>query len=245
MPCELDVSVPFTGALEIASDISVQENETVAVSEDDLIEAGERAFERSSGHLPSWLDPHPDRQPDDSEYSRVTNAERYRIVGARADAWADAVVQLGLAVTHDLVEWAEPPQTDFRRPFLVVPKAVAALPVVIARHRLGDCDDAGLTLGLGSPALPVGFLPDCGCDACDSGSQDLIDVVDQYFHAIITGRYRRLWQGDKVIEVVGERRSSSNIGWRRADAVLAHPEDWADLTGTSWLTLMPGTTLDP
>ena len=215
------------------------------MSEDDLIEAVERAFERSSGDLPSWLDPHPDRQPDDSEYSRVTNAERYRIVGARADAWAAAVIQLGLAVTHDRVDWAEPPQTDFRRPFIIVPNVVAALPVVIARHRLGDCDDAGLTLGLGSPALPVAFLPDCGCDACDSGSQDLIDVVDQYFHAIITGRYRRLSKGDQVIEVVGNNRSSSNIGWRRADAVLAHPEDWADLTGTSWLTLMPGTTLDP
>lgn len=205
------------------------------MSEDDVVEAVERAFERLSRDFAGWPDPRPDRRPDDSEYSRVTNAARYRLVGARAEAWAAALEELGLATLESRVDWTEPPRTDFRRSFMIVPEAAGALPVVVARDRLGDCDDAGLMLGAGRPTVQIAFIPDCGCDACDSGSQDLIDVVDQYFHAIVTGRYRRLSKGDQVITVVEESRSSSNIDWRRADAVLARPRGWAEITGTTWL----------
>ena len=104
---------------------------------------------------------------------------------------------------------------------------------------------AGLTLGAGSPAVAVEFFPDCGCDACDSGSHDMLDVVDRYFHAIVTGRYRRLSKGDQVISIVGESRSSSNIDRRRTDAVLAQPKDWVEITGTSWLTPTAGAPLAP
>ena len=89
--------------------VSALRDETVAVIEDELVELVERMFERSSVDVTSWPDPHPDRRPDDGEYSRVTNAERYRILGARADAWADAAVEAGLAVVQDRVEWVEPP----------------------------------------------------------------------------------------------------------------------------------------
>lgn len=173
-------------------------DETVAVIEDELVELVERMFERVSVDVASWPDPHPDRRRDDGEYSRVTNAARYRILGARADAWADAAIGAGLAIVQGRVEWAHAPQTHFHRPYLVVPRAVGALPVVIARHRLGDCDDAGLTFGAGNPAFAIDFLPDCGCDACDSGSQDLLEGVDRSLHAIITGRYRRLSKGNQV-----------------------------------------------
>lgn len=215
-----------------------REHETGAVSEDELFELVERVFEHLSSGLDSWPDPHPERQPDESEYLRVTNPERYRIIGTRADAWAAAAVQLGLAVALDQVEWADPPQTHLRRPFMVAPTAVGGLPLVIARSRLGDCDDAGLTLGAGSPAVAIDFFPDCGCDACDSGSQDLLDAVDRYFHAIVTGQYRRLSKGDQVITVIGDSRSSRNIDRRRTDAVLAHPKGWTEIAGTSWLPPM-------
>jgi hypothetical protein len=221
-----------------------REHETVAVSEEGLSELVERVFQHLSFGLDSWPDPHPDRQPAEGEYSRVTNPERYRIIGTRADAWAAAAVQLGLAVSLDQVEWADPPRTHFSRPFVVAPIAVGALPVVIARSRLGDCDDAGLTLGAGSPAVAIDFFPDCGCDACDSGSQDLLDAVDRCFHAIVTGRYRRLSKGDQVITVVGESRSSRNIDRRRADAVLGHPTGWTEITGTSWLAPVAGSPLE-
>ena len=207
-----------------------------------MVEAVERAFERLSRGLARWPDPHQERRPDDDDYSRVTNAARYRIVGARADAWAAGLEELGLATLETDVEWAEQPQTDFRRPFMIVPEAAGALAVVVARHRLGDRDDAGVTLGAGRPAVPIAFFPDCGCDACDWGSEDAIELVDQYLRAIVTGRYRRLSKGNEVIAVVGESRSSSNVDWRRAEAVLARPEGWSEIAGTTWL---PPTTDPP
>ena len=211
-------------------------HDTVGVSEGELIELVEREFARLSRGFDSWPDPHPDRRPADNEYSRVTDARRYRIVGARADSWVAAAVQLDLAFIDDRVEWADTPPTHLRRPYVAVPKAIGALPLVIARHQLGDCDDAGLTLGAGTPAIVIDFVPDCGCDACDSGSDDLLEVVDRSLRAVITGRYRRLSKGDQVITVVGNSRSSSNIDRRRADAVLADPKGWTELSGTSWLT---------
>jgi len=34
-------------------------------------------------------------------------------------------------------------------------------------------------LGVGKPALEVEPFPDCGCDACDSGSRDLLEDLDR------------------------------------------------------------------
>lgn len=205
---------------------------------DEVFEAVERAFGRTAADLAPWPDPHPDRHPSDDEYSRVTAAGRYRIIGARADAWAEALIELGLGSHGGPVEWIRPPRTDLSRVVTIVPNVESALTVVIARSRLGDADDAddaGLTLGAGWPADVVDWLPDCGCDACDSGSQNEIDAVDQYLHAIVTGRFRRLRQGDRVITVVGESWSASNIGWRRVDRVLADPRGWEEISGASWI----------
>ena len=206
------------------------------MTEDELMVAVERAFAITSRDLPDWPDPNPERRPADDAYSRVTDAARYRIVGARADAWAAAAVELGLARIVDRVDWAEAPGTKVSRSVMVVPEAIGGLPMVIARSALGDCDDAGLTLGAGRPATQVVFVPDCGCDACDSGSQDLIDLVDEYVRAIVTGRFRRLSRGQQVITVTGESSSSANVDRRRSAAALADPRGWTDLRGTSWLS---------
>ena len=36
-----------------------------------------------------------------------------------------------------------------------------------------------LTLGVGDPAVCIGWLPDCGCDACDSGSPNELEQLDR------------------------------------------------------------------
>jgi hypothetical protein len=209
-------------------------------------EAVERAFARTAADLAPWPDPHPDRNPADDEYSRVTDAGRYRIIGARADAWADALVGLGLAsIGGTTVEWIRPPRTDLSRTVTIVPNVESALRVVIDRHRLADVADAGLTLGAGWPADVIAWFPHCGCDACDSGSQDELDALDQHLLAIVTGTFRRLRRGDRVITVVGDSRSSSNIDRRRADRVLADPRGWEDISGTSWLPAAAGTAGEP
>lgn len=202
---------------------------------DVVMEAVERAFVRTAAGLTPWSDPHPDRQPSDDEYSRVTDAARYGIIGARADAWAEALIELGLGSLRGTVEWVRPPRTEVSRAVTIVPSVESALPVVIARSRLDDADDAGVTLGAGWPADVIAWLPHCGCDACDSGSQNELDLVDEYLRAIVTGSFRRLRQGDREIVFVGDSWSASNVDRRRADRVLADPTGWDELSGTSWL----------
>ena len=210
-----------------------------------VMEAVERAFARTAAGLAPWPDPHPDRNPAEDEYSRVTDAGRYRIIGARADAWADALVELGLASIGGTVEWIRPPRTDLGRTRTIVPMVESALRIVIARSRLGEVADAGVTLGAGWPADVIAWFPHCGCDACDSGSQDELDLLDQHLLAIVTGTFRQLRQGDRVITVVGDSRSTGNIDWRRADRVLADPRGWEDISGTSWLPAAAGTAGGP
>jgi len=50
--------------------------------------------------------------------------------------------------------------------------------------------DAGVSLGVGDPAVLVLAAPDCGCDACDSGSQDALDELDEYMLSVVTGSER-------------------------------------------------------
>ena len=57
---------------------------------------------------------------------------------------------------------------------LAVPRTAEALPLVVARSRLAEVEDAGVTLGVGDPVAVLAVIPDCGCDACDSGSQDAL-----------------------------------------------------------------------
>lgn len=144
-------------------------------------------------HAP-WADPHPDRSPRDDEYSRVTNPAKWRIIGARADAWIEALTASGLADVERPREprWREPPRTDVHRADVVTPRRPGALPLVLARSRIEGVDGAGVTIGVGDPAVVVWWIPDCGCDACDSGSQDVLDELDHWVGGIVRGEFRML-----------------------------------------------------
>lgn len=209
------------------------------ITEDELRRAVDAAFVETSRGLAVWLDPHDGGERLDEEYSRVTNPAKWRIVGARADAWANASVRLGIAVVdHDVApRWALEPSTVVTSSYRLVPLAEGALPLVVGRSRIGDVDDAGLTLGVGDPAVRYRWLPDCGCDACDWGSAGELDQVDEYVSAVILGSFRRLTRGADVIVV---RRD----GWWESeglpprsdvDRILRAPDGWNELSGTSWL----------
>jgi hypothetical protein len=187
-----------------------------------LMTAVEAAFDRTSDGLERWDDPHPppDRVVADEEYSRVTNAAKWRIIGARADAWIDALVALGLAtVERDAhVRWAEPPSPALTRTDLLAPTTASGVALVVCRSRIGDVDDAGVTLAVGDPAVQIAFIPDCGCDACDSGSQDVIDVLDSYIRPVVTGEFRFLRRGRQSVMVLDDgRREGHNIGMSDLD----------------------------
>jgi len=205
----------------------------------EMLAAVEAAFQRTGRGLAGWPDPHEGRAPGDAEYSRVTDPGKWRIVGARAQAWIHALVESGLAEVHaeTAVRWTETPGTVISRADHLLPRAAGALPLVVARIKIYYVEDAGFTLGVGEPTVVVVWIPHCGCDACDSGSQGELDELDDYMVAIVTGRFRRLSAGNQAITVIGEgRRSTSGVQHHRdADRILEDPTGWRELSGTSWL----------
>jgi hypothetical protein len=209
------------------------------ISAAELLGAVDAAFAVTGRGLARWPDPHFGRAPDDAEYSRATNPGKWHIVGARADAWIHALVESGLAAVqqHGPVRWAEPPGTVISRSNQLLPHAAGALPLAVARSKVADAGDAGVTLGVGEPAVVITWIPHCGCDACDSGSQNELDELDNHILGVITGTFRRWSRGNQTITVIGDgRRSASGVTGRDVDAVLADPVGWQDLFGTPWLT---------
>lgn len=197
--------------------------------------------------LAEWADPHPDRQPRDDEYSRLSNPGKWRILVARADAWIAALVEAGLATAErsaaDAIVWVERPAAGVTSVVRVVPEAPGALPMVVARSRIEGLDDAGLTLGVGEPATVLDRYPDCGCDACDSGSQDELDRVDWGFRAVVSGTFRRLTRDSTTITAgvePGLSWGTSGINARHpgraeVEAALADPAGWREVSGAAWI----------
>jgi hypothetical protein len=210
------------------------------VTQHGLIAKVEAAFAVTAHELTAWPDPHPDRSPRDEEYSRLSDPAKWRIVGARADAWLMALVETGLAVVDAVaqVDWSVPPRTVVTRADRIVPHVPGALPLVVARSRMGNVDDAGVTLGVGDPAVCFAWIPDCGCDACDSGSQDVLDELDEHVLGVVSGAFRRLWSGDREITVISREgwRASGLFGSGEVDAILADPRGWQELSGAPWIS---------
>ena len=196
-------------------------------------------FDARPAELAQWPDPHPDRSPHDDEYSRVTYPELWRIVSARAGAWIEALTHLDVATvaTESAFGWADKSavrNADITRTGLVVPRATGALALTVAHTGTEALPDTGVILGVGIPAR-LHLEPDCFCDACDSGSQDALDVIDEHITDVITGAYRNLVKGSKSITVGEHGRRGRGVSGRELDRVLANPKGWAELAGTSWL----------
>lgn len=213
------------------------------VIEQELLDAVDEAFAVTSRDLAPWPDPHPERRPRDEEYSRLSDPAKWRIVGARADAWMTALNTAGLAEVerNAPIRWEAPPRPLVSRADRLVPHVAGGLPLVLARSHLGPVDDAGVTLGVGDPAVVITWIPDCGCDACDSGSQDVLDELDEVIVGVVSGAFRRLASGERVITVIGtDRWSGSSTGSGRfgrgeVARILADPTGWQELSGAPWL----------
>lgn len=171
-----------------------------------LVGAVEAAFEVTARGLIRWDDPHPppERAVREEEYSRVTDAGKWRIVGARVEAWLQALDGRVSVERDAAVEWEEPPGPVVTRVDVVRPAVPGGLPLVVGRSRIGDVDDAGVVVAVGLPAVVVHRVPDCGCDACDSGSADVIAEIDSWLGAIVDGSFRHLSSRLGTITVRGD-----------------------------------------
>lgn len=192
-----------------------QAGEGARPSEHAVLAAVREAWERRPEHTRTWPDPHPGGggPEDDAEYSRVTDPERYRIVGARATAWVEALLALGLARGETRPDGA----------VRLVPVATGALPLEVAvLAALEEVPGTGVDLRVGDPATVAAGRPHCGCDACDDGSARLLDEVDDAFTGVLGGGFVLIepetpssgaWDPDRV-QVV----ATAN-GWSASGAV--------------------------
>lgn len=181
-----------------------------------LLDEIEAAFAVTGAHTPGWEDPHFDAEADgerrDSlkeEYSRCLDPGKYRTLWARAEAWTRALTARGWADAADSddsddndaseqLAWAIQPHAHRYRATVLRPRRSGALPLVLARTAPEDATGSidisgrdalvlGLVVGIGEPAVPVSTTPDCGCDACDSGSRELLEDLDRTLLSIVDG----------------------------------------------------------
>lgn len=143
-----------------------------------LVAAVERRYAKLDP--PSWPDPHQGELPAEEEYSRVTDPERYVVVRHRVHAWVDELAARGAEVSP--VETA--PLGPTRR--VAVPRPGTSALFVQEVHEPGFPDV--VRFALGDPRAGFADVPDgCACDACDSGSESLLMMIDEVFVAAVAG----------------------------------------------------------
>jgi hypothetical protein len=138
--------------------------------------------------LPSWPDPHPAMAaPRDEEYSRVTEPERYTVGHARARVWSELLAeQSGIAVTPLAPVPLDPdghPKT-FDRGVRITSSRADTLPLLLLER---DEPLPALQVSAVRPEIALDRQPYCGCDACDDGSDHLLDAIDAAIGRTIGG----------------------------------------------------------
>lgn len=181
-----------------------------------LLPAVDAAFERLRGDLADWPAPRPDGSPPlDEEYSRCADPDKYRLLAVRADAWVEAIVATGLGAARTV----DPPSVQWAGERVIAPTRETVVegrpgtqPIAVGIGPSQQADEAFVQVGVGQPAEVLDLQPDCGCDACDTGSADLLDTLDNAFVLALSGGVYVVRRGDRVV-----RRSLD--GWSATGGV--------------------------
>lgn len=203
--------------------------------------------------VPSWPSPRPVMAPPrEEEYSRVTQPERYRIVHVRARVWADVLADLPGVEVETL---ASGPLDDegllgrFDRGVRLTSPRPGTLPLLLLERDVRSL--AALHISVARPQVALQTVPDCGCDACDLGSDDLLHVIDQTIGYVVGGPFVALrgtgwyaqWHPDGGSSGGTGRRSRSDHAkalelCRRlaAGEAVALPKGAEAFVGHSWLS---------
>jgi hypothetical protein len=192
---------------------------------DRLVAEMERDFKITADGRPGWLDPHEGDEPDELTYSVCSDPDKYRILDSRVEAWARALVRLGLAeltTPPPGVRWVAALRSvdQIDRQWILTPSVQRGLRLSFART-LVDGRPFGVDVGVGAEDLPTVYLesvPDCGCDACDHGSQPELEAID----AVVLAAAR----GGVVHARDGQQQATAGIlSWHTTNSA---PEDWLD-----------------
>ena len=146
----------------------------------------------------------PWRQPAPEEYSRVTNAERFRPLHQHAlDLLArlEATYDVTRSETFELLPSLTQPFEYARPPVTLTPTIPGAAPVAVAFTAF--------------PSLVVRYgrwhaqpLPSCGCDACDEGAADQAEHLDDVLGKVVAG----LFAEEVRIPLFGDARLHRRFG---------------------------------
>jgi hypothetical protein len=184
----------------------------------ELTAAVDRAFERTGAGLVPWPDPRPDgRVPAEDEYSRCLDPGKYRLLVARADAWAAALVDLDLAAEREVPAAPLREVRDGRRPTratLLEPATPGALPLLFLAWEEAENTAARVEVHLHGLGILVVGAPVCGCDACDDGSERQLARIDAAMGSVTTGDWLHL-------ELPGARVTATADGWTADGRVRA------------------------
>ncbi|EHR50565.1 hypothetical protein SacmaDRAFT_2313 [Saccharomonospora marina XMU15] len=159
-----------------------------------LLEAVTAEFAVTAATTPGWPDPHPGgAAPLEEEYSRCPDPGKYRIVHARAWAWTRALTRAGLATVEEVAEpgaaWRETPSVTPETAIRLHPTRAGALCLLLGFASMSGVPDAVAIIGAAEPAVYLATVPDCGCDACDSGSDDLLEQFDEQVLSVVGGDF--------------------------------------------------------
>nr|WP_241728939.1 DUF6226 family protein [Nocardioides zeae] len=194
------------------------------------------AVHAADARFATWPDPW-DGPPSDDAYRRVTDPERYRTVGARVEAWCRVLVEAGLGVREPaVVPWGWTPTNGPEDLIRLRPAVDGALPLLLDVGSTGVQGD-NVRIGVGEPAVEVAMVPQCGCDACDDGSEELLDAVDRVVGSVVAGVLVHESGDGWSRTVTPEGWSTSNAD--RADAERAEAERtgrrrWRTVAGSAW-----------
>lgn len=155
-----------------------------------LLRVDDHFYETSEAYE-EWDNPHRNIAPSEEEYSRVTNPDRFRIVTARALAWERALSGYEGATVRrpksDL-NWIVGPRFKIDRSSIIYPQRRGSMPLVFGFSvSSAELDADTCSVGAGSPPFLLGKIPDCACDACDSGSETLIERLDKWVLSVVDG----------------------------------------------------------
>lgn len=187
------------------------------MTDDELLGLVTAQFETTGAETPGWPSPRaPMEAPLEDEYSRLLDPGKYRIMRARVEAWRLTLVSLD-AVTVEPVDPAPmnlrgtPAETAFRW----TPTARGALAVVVTYRSIESVPDGVLEIGAGEPVRLLLSQPMCGCDACDDGSDYLLEEIDGFFTILVRGDLVRVELPDGYIQ-------TRHNGWDASGETTAH-----------------------
>ncbi|WP_254699203.1 DUF6226 family protein [Rhodococcus sp. SGAir0479] len=155
----------------------------------ELLADVDAAFAVTGAATPGWPNPYEDGcTPDETEYERLTDPDKFLIVVARARARTKVLLDRGWAREATEARWALRPLDSGGAVTILEPTAAGAVPLVLTTHAPVDSEHIfTVTVAAGDPAVSLASIPDCGCDACDRGSTELFADIDRWVLSVVDG----------------------------------------------------------